>query len=293
MADKMNVHQQVTNTILKQLEAGTPPWRRPWIGGGSQGSQPLRFNGEAYRGINTLLLWAEGLDKGFTSERWMTFRQAKELGGNVRKGEKSATSIKYGTFEREDDNGTEAKIPYLRAYRVFNADQIDNLPEEFYIQPEPVRDLGTNTDPELDQFFANTGAKIISTEEPKDFYRPSTDTVHMPPITSFFEARRFYGVLSHEVCHWTGASNRLDRLSKFGNRAVYAFEELVAEIGACLLSVQLGVEPDFEQSAAYLQSWITALKGDNKAIFKAATEAQKAVDFIMEQSAKGKTQKAA
>ena len=115
----------------------------------------------------------------------------------------------------------------------------------------------------------------------------------MPPITSFFEARRFYGVLSHEVCHWTGASNRLDRLSKFGNRAVYAFEELVAEIGACLLSVQLGVEPDFEQSAAYLQSWITALKGDNKAIFKAATEAQKAVDFIMEQSAKGKTQKAA
>ena len=293
MATKLNVHQQVTDTILKQLEAGTPPWRRPWIGGGGQGAQPLRHNGEAYRGINTILLWAEALDKGFVSERWMTFRQAKELGGNVRKGEKSSTSIKYGTFGRETEEGKEARIPYLRAYRVFNADQIDTLPPEYYTPPEPVQDLGTKSDPALEMFFANTGAKIVSTTEPRAYYRPSTDTVHMPPITSFYEARRYFGVLSHEVCHWSGASHRLDRLSKFGNRASYAFEELVAEIGACFLSVQLGLEPDFEQSAAYLQSWITALKSDNKAIFKAATEAQKAVDYIMEQSAQGQTQKAA
>lgn len=293
MADKFDVHQHVTNTILKQLEAGTPPWRRPWIGGGGQGSQPLRFNGEAYRGINTLLLWAEGLDKGFSSERWMTFRQAQELGGHVRKGEKSSTSIKYGTIDREKDDGTEAKIPYLRAYRVFNADQIDGLPEEFYTRPEPVRDLGTKADPELDAFFESTGANIISTAEPRAYYRPSTDTVHMPPISTFYEARRFYGVLAHEVCHWTGAASRLDRLSKFGDRAAYAFEELVAEIGAAMLAVKLGVEPDFEQSAAYVKSWIAALKDDNKMIFKAATEAQKAVDFIMEKSGKTEAEMAA
>ncbi len=159
---------------------------------------------------------------------------------------------------------------------------IDGLPEEFYIAPEPARDLGTQEDPELEAFFASTGAEIVTSTEPRAYYRLSTDQVHMPPIATFFDAARYYGVLGHELTHWTGSTKRLDRINKYNNRTAYAFEELVAEIGACILGVKLGIEPDFDQSAAYVENWLEALKNDKGLIFKAASEAQKAVDFIME-----------
>lgn len=285
---KIDIHQHVTNTIIAQMEAGTPPWRKPWTGGGGA-ALPLRHNGEPYRGVNILMLWASAEISGFTSERWMTFKQALDLGGSIIKGSKCARSVFYGMFEKDDqqaehttkDADGKTRIPFAKCNNVFNADQIEGLPEEFYILPEPARDLGTQADPELDRFFANTGADIVTTTEPRAYYRPSTDQVHMPPIATFFEAARYYGVLGHELTHWTGGSKRLDRIARYCDRSAYAFEELVAEIGACILGVKLGIEPDFDQSAAYIENWLEALKNDKGLIFKAASEAQKAVDFIM------------
>lgn len=221
----------------------------------------------------------------------MTYRQAQDLGAQVRKGEKSATVVKYGTFTRENEAGQEEEIPYARAYRVFNADQIEGLPAEYYIQPEPPRDLGTETDPELEAFFAHTGAEIVTTEEPRAYYSPAKDHIHMPRVATFHSAKGYFATLAHETIHWTGSEKRLDRIKKFANREAYAFEELVAEIGACFLGAQIGIEPEFDQSAAYVESWLQALKEDKRAIFRAASEAQKAADYLL--SAAGQTKEAA
>ena len=154
------------------------------------------------------------------------------------------------------------------------------MPEDYYVRPAPPRDLGTEPVPELEAFFAATGATIITSETPKAYYAPGPDHIHMPPIGTFFDASGYYGTLGHETVHWTGSATRLDRIKRFEDRAGYAFEELVAEIGACFLAVQLGVAPAFDQSAAYIEGWLQALKSDKGLIFKAAAEAQKAVDFI-------------
>lgn len=278
---KFDVYQHVTDEIIGQIEAGTPPWRQPWTGGRMGAHFPLRHMGEEYRGINVLMLWATAASKGYVSARWMTYRQAQELGGQVRKGEKSATVVKYGTIDREGDDGEERVVPYCRAYRVFNADQVEGLPEAYYIRPDPPRDLGTTTDPRLEAFFAATGAMIITSEDPRAYYELSRDRIHMPPIATFFSASGYYGTLAHELTHWTGSDARLARIKRFADRKAYAFEELVAEIGACMLGVRLGVEPQFDQSGAYVEGWLAALKEDKRAIFRAASEAQKAVDFIM------------
>lgn len=288
--NRLDIHQHVTDTIIAQIEAGTAPWRKPWTGGAGGASFPLRHNGEAYRGINVLMLWAVAHEQGYNSAHWMTFKQAIELGGMVRKGEKCARSVFYGTFEKDTDGQSEGatkgedgktRIPYAKCNNVFNADQIEGLPAEFYVTPEAPRDLGTEPNAELDAFFARTGADIISSTEPRAYYRPSTDQIHMPPIATFHEVNGFYSTLSHELTHWTGSEKRLYRFKKFQNREAYAFEELVAEIGNCLLCLHLGVTPDFDQSAAYVEGWLAALKDDKGLIFKAASEAQKAVDFIL------------
>jgi len=159
------------------------------------------------------------------------------------------------------------------------------LPAEFYILPDPPRDLGTVADPELEAFFAATGAQIDVTEEPRAYYNIKTDRIHMPPIGTFHRAAGYYGTLAHELTHWTGATKRLDRLGRFNDRKAYAFEELVAEIGNCMLCAQIGVEPEFDQSAAYVEGWLEAMKEDSRAIFRAASEAQKAVDYIMDRTA--------
>lgn len=279
---QFDLYQHVTNQIIASIEAGTPAWRKPWTGSKGGAPFPRRANGEQYRGINVLMLWMEAAEKGLRSAFWFTYKQAQEAGGQVRKGEKSATVVKYGTFEREDEaSGEERKIPYLRAYRVFNADQIDGLPEKYHGKPaEESRDLGTDADPALDAFFVATGAEIRTSNDPQAYYHPGEDFIHMPPIATFHSASGYYATLAHEATHWTGHHSRLDRLSRFTERKAYAFEELIAEIGNCLVCANLGLVPDFDQSAAYVQSWLRALADDNRLIFKAASEAQKAADYL-------------
>lgn len=261
---KFDVCEEVTNQIIEAIESGTPPWRKPWTGDAGGTCFPMRSTGQYYQGINVLLLWLKAEKQGFASAHWFTFRQAKEKRGQVRKGEKSTTVVYYGTLDREDDKGDEKKVPYLKAYRVFNADQIDDLPSEFYRKPEPARDLGTKPNAELDTFFAATGATLTSSDEPQAYYNRMTDSIHMPPIPTFHSANGFYETLAHEHCHWTGASNRLDRFKDHTERKDYAFEELIAEIGSCMLCAQIGVVPEIDQSAAYIEGWLKALKNDKR-----------------------------
>ncbi|SDL76531.1 ArdC family protein [Paracoccus chinensis] len=278
-----DLYQHVTDTIIASLEAGTPAWRKPWTGDAGGTAFPRRANGEPYRSINVLMLWLTAAEKGYRAAQWFTYRQAQEAGGQVRKGEKSATVVKYGTVEREDEGAEHTqKVPYLKAYRVFNAEQIDGLPAEFTATPaEEPRDLGTASDPQLEAFFAATGADIRTSDDPRAYYNPVADFIHMPPIATFHDAAGYYATLAHEATHWTGHGSRLDRLGRFTDRKAYAFEELIAEIGNCMTCASLGLTPDFKQSAAYVGSWLRALQNDKRAIFKAATEAQKAADLLL------------
>lgn len=279
---KQNLHQQITDQIITAIEAGRAPWRKPWTGGTAGAALPLRHNGEPYRGINILVLWSVASSRGYTSAHWLTFKQAKTFGGAVRKGEKSSTVIYYTTKEIEDEekDGETKLIPLTKSYRVFNADQIDGLPDSFYRTPEPARDLGTELDPDLEAYFMGTGADIQSSKEPRAYYDIKRDRIHMPPVATFHNAGGYYATLAHELTHWTGAETRLDRFARFSDRKAYAFEELVAEIGNCLICATLGLTPDFEQSGAYIAGWLKAMKEDNRAIFRAASEAQKALDFV-------------
>ncbi|TPE47887.1 ArdC family protein [Amaricoccus solimangrovi] len=282
MAGRIDVQQAVTDRIIAAIEAGTPPWRKPWTGDAVGAGFPTRACGEAYRGINVILLWLEAHEKGYASRFWFTYRQAQALGGQVRKGEKSASVVKFGTFEKpgETPDDDARAIPFTRLYAVFNAEQIDGLPEDYYRSAEPPRDLGTEADPELEAFFAATGAVIVSTPDPRAYYDPRSDRIHMPPIRTFHSMAGYYATLAHEAVHWSGAANRLDRLAKFADRSAYAFEELIAELGNVMLCAELGLTPDFGQSAAYVESWLKALRDDKRAIFRAAAEAQKAVDYL-------------
>lgn len=292
MADKFDLHAHVTNQIIRAMEAGTAPWRKPWTGATGGAAFPRRANGQPYQGINVVMLWLEAAEKGYSSAFWMTYKQAQELGGQVRKGEKSATVVKIGRFEKKnEETGEKEERGFARAYRVFNADQIEGLPEEFAGKPaEAPRDLGTEADPQLDAFFAATGARIETSDDPKAFYHLLKDHIHMPPIATFHSASGYYATLAHELTHWTGHSSRLDRFNKGRDREAYAFEELIAEIGSCMVYASLGLAPDFDQTAAYIESWLKALKDDKRLIFTAASAAQAACNLILERGGRAKVQ---
>ncbi|TNC49560.1 DUF1738 domain-containing protein [Rubellimicrobium rubrum] len=272
--------REIADKIIGALEAGTPPWRKPWTGTGGRCPFPLRHNAEPYRGINVLMLWLEAAEKGYASPFWMTYRQAEELGGQVRRGERSTLVVKYGVVEKEGEDGAEERRAYLKAYRVFNAAQIDGLPESFTRKAEPPQDLGTEANEGFDAYFARLGPSVETTPDPRAYYHPARDLIHMPPIATFHTQQGYYETLGHEAVHWTGGAARLDRLTRCKDRQAYAFEELVAEIGQCLLFATLGLTPSIDQSAAYIEGWLKALAEDKKAIFRAASEAQKAVDLI-------------
>ena len=273
-----DVERTIADEIAAAIEAGTPPWRQPWTGGGG-GGLPIRATGEPYRGVNVLVLWMAAARRGYISPRWLTYRQCQEFGGQVRRGETGTTVVKYGTVEKEGEDGTPETRPYLRAYTVFNAAQADGLPEGWdLVQPAACR--GTLPDAAMEAYFARLGATVETTPEPRACYDLARDVIHMPPVATFETTAAYYETLAHEAVHLSGASHRLDRLSRCRDRAGMAFEELVAEIGQCLLHAQLGLAPSVDQSAAYVAGWLRAIRDDHRAIFHAAAEAQRAVDWI-------------
>ncbi|RWJ74649.1 MAG: DUF1738 domain-containing protein [Mesorhizobium sp.] len=279
-----DTYQRITDTIVEQLEAGTKPWIRPWRGNARRSLTPRRATGEAYRGINVLMLWVAGQMFGYEENTWITYRQAQDLGGQVRKGEKGSLVVKYGTFtpkDREDDE--DRAIPYLKGYTVFNVEQIDNLPDRFF---SPAEELPTAPVPHIETveaFVRNTRAKV-SYGGTKACYRPSIDDILMPDRERFDSEVHLYSTLLHEVSHWSGAEHRLDRnlSGRFGTES-YAVEELIAELAASFLCADLGVAHDpRDNTASYLASWLAVLKNDKRAIITAAARAQSAADYLHE-----------
>ncbi|MDP9592087.1 UNVERIFIED_ORG: antirestriction protein ArdC [Shinella zoogloeoides] len=284
---RQDVYETITNRIVADLEQGVRPWMKPWNAENAAGRivRPLRANGIAYRGINTIMLWSEAVAKGFAAPIWMTFKQAQELGGHVRKGETGSLVVYANTLHRieTDDTGEEVErdIPYMKGYTVFNVEQIEGLPEE-YIRPAHVRLDPVQRNAVADAFFAATGADI-SHGGNRAFYAEGADRIQLPPFETFRDAESYYATLAHEGTHWTKHKNRLDRdlgRKRWGDEG-YAAEELVAELGAAFLCADLGITPEVrEDHAAYIGNWLTILKGDKRAIFTAAAHAQRAVDFL-------------
>jgi antirestriction protein ArdC len=277
----MKQYQQVTDRIIAMLEAGTPPWRQDWSAGGGR---PLRSDGTPYRGANVLNLWAAAMSRGFASQHWLTYKRAQELGGQVKKGAKSESAFYVGaivkTVERNGED-VDKTIPFLRAYCVFNADEVDGLPAQYYFRPklEPLAD-GARM-PEVDRWVAMTGAKIVHGGG-RACYRPSRDEVSMPEFAAFGSAAGYYSTICHEIVHWTGAEKRLDRTKgKVFGDPEYAFEELVAELGAAYLCADLRVtNAPREDHASYIAGWLKALRADNRNVFRAASYAEKAAAYL-------------
>lgn len=290
---KPDVYATVTNAIIAQLEKGARPWARSWKTGNA-GSDvgpfalPLRSNGEAYQGINVVLLWGAKEANGFTSNRWYTFNQAKELGGFVRKGSKGSMVVYAGAIDIKADveaGETEDKrIPFLKTYTVFNADQIEGLGE--IVEPVAPVDDGANLIATAQAYFDAVGATVRHGGD-RAYWSAQSDHIQMPPRAAFEDGEAYYATLGHEHIHWTGSKTRLDR--EFGKRFGddrYAFEELVAELGAAFLMASLGLSADpREDHASYLAGWLKVLKADKRAIFTAASKAQAAVNFLHERSA--------
>ena len=236
MSTRQDVYSRVTNKIIADLEDGIRTWNKPWNSDHLAGNitRPIRHNDEPYNGMNILLLWSASCEHGYFNNRWMTYRQAKELGGQVRKGEQGEMVVYANTMTREETNKSgetvDIHIPYMKSYTVFNVEQIDGLPDELLEQPEPVTP-GIERDARLEAFFAATKADIHH-KGAQAYYTITHDHVVMPPIESFYEPEGYYATLAHEMTHWTRHPSRLDRdfgRKKFGDEG-YAREELVAEL---------------------------------------------------------------
>lgn len=284
-APRQDVYSRVTAKIIASLEAGVRPWQKPWNAAHAAGNiiRPLRANGQPYRGINVLLLWGEALEKGYTAPIWMTYKQALTLGAQVRKGEHGSLVVYADKFTKTetDDQGHESEraIPFMKGYTVFNVEQVEGLPAHFYATAEPPHPV--DRIPAVEAFVAATGATIQHGGN-RAFYAPSRDLIQMPPRESFRDAQSYAATLVHELTHWTAHPSRLARElgKRFGDHA-YAAEELIAEMGSAFLCADLGISPEVrDDHASYLAHWLAVLQKDSHAIFTAASQAQRAADFL-------------
>nr|WP_159466460.1 zincin-like metallopeptidase domain-containing protein [Scandinavium goeteborgense] len=281
---RTDVYQEVTDSIIEALEGGVKPWVCPWKRNGAVSGIPSNFStGTAYSGMNIMLLWCSAAKQGFNDSRWLTWNQAKEQGAQVRKGETGTTCIFYKTLEKENDAGELERVPMLKTFTVFNAEQIDGLKmgasDGAETGPKPVDVFDPL--PQVEKLFQRSSASITERGQ-QAFYRPSTDEIWLPERRLFADAANFYATGLHELVHWTGAKNRLNREkgNKFGSEK-YAFEELIAELGSAFLMADLGVVGEV-QHESYIASWLKALKDDKRYIFKAASAAGKAHRYLMD-----------
>ena len=282
-----DLYTRVTARIVEDLQRGVRPWTKPWSAEHLAGriTRPLRSTGQPYSGINVILLWAEAVARGYTAPIWMTFRQALALGAAVRKGEQGSTVVYANRFTRTETDGqghdVEREIPFLKAYTVFNVEQIDGLPAHFTASEPPQ----ITTDARIhhaDAFFAATGAEVRQGGN-QAYYALEADYVQLPAFTCFADAESYYATLAHECTHWTRHPKRLAR--DFGRKrwgdGGYAQEELVAELGAAFLCADLGLElTPREDHAAYIENWLQVLQNDKRFIFAAAAHAQRACDYL-------------
>lgn len=280
-----NLYQEVTQRILTQLQNGTVPWVKPWSATAGNNIPCNAVSNRPYSGVNVLLLW-NVIDAGYATPRFLTFKQALEAGGNVRKGEHGFKVVFVKQLIVRDKNAAAndqdatRTIPMLREYTVFNVAQCENLPDRIVNGPTTPKIRNKDErDQEADSFVDATSATILHGHGQAMFI-PSKDIVCMPNFSDFHSADSYYCTMFHELSHWTGHKTRLDRdlKNRFGTQS-YAAEELVAELSAAFLCAEFSIDNE-TQSAAYIANWIQLLKNDPRAFFTAASAAQKAADFL-------------
>lgn len=286
--DRTNLYSEITNKIIAELEAGRVPWVQPW--GTAAAKAPLAMpqnvaTGRCYSGINVLLLWGAVIERGFSGQSWLTFRQALSLGGNVRKGEHGTTVVYADRFVPEDEKrraaetGEEAQaIPFLKRFTVFNTEQCENLPEDVATSAPPVPE--GLIEPAVEALIGAAGIDFRIGGN-RAFYIPAQDYVQVPPPQAYFEPINWHRTALHELGHATGHPSRLGRdlSGSFGSKK-YAFEELIAEISAAFCCASLGIVPTVRH-ADYIGSWLEVLREDNRAIVHAASQASKAADWLL------------
>ena len=282
---KQSPIDRIVQTIISKLEEGVRPWRRNWdvIGSG----RPCRSNGQPYRGINYFLLSMMGDSAGYTSPFWLTYKTAQSIGGQVRRGESASPIMFYKSYSttqqsEADDAGSEQNKRVLKCYSVFNAQQIEGLPAEFYPEVK-IRERTHNLalKPLVDDIVGATGAKISHGGD-MAYYRPSSDSISMPTVEQFHGYEQYVATLMHELVHWTSHPSRCDRQlgKRFGDQA-YAVEEAIAEMGAATLCDAIGIPTDhMDDHASYIGGWMKILKAEPKALLTFAAKAEQAAAYI-------------
>ncbi|MER8458326.1 zincin-like metallopeptidase domain-containing protein [Mesorhizobium sp. M1300] len=284
-SDRADIYARITNQIIAAIEAGAGEFVMPWHHDGTVTARPTNVaSGKAYRGVNTLALWAAAQSGGYPNGLWGTYRQWQALGAQVRKGESSTTVVFWGqiggnTDDEGDDSPSDAgerRRLFARGYSVFNCAQVDGY------EPEPtVARSAEERIAHADAFYANLGINTVYGGN-EAYYLPAADRVHVPVFSSFRDVASHYSVLFHEGLHASGAKHRLDRdlSGRFGSEA-YAMEEIIADSGAAMILADLSISsrprPDH---AAYISSWLKVLRNDASAIFAASSKAQAAVDWM-------------
>jgi antirestriction protein ArdC len=284
--DRASLYQEVTDRIVGELEQARVPWVQPWDGARTGLGLPKNATtGRRYSGVNILILWGAVIDRGFARQEWLTFRQALDLGGNVRKGERGTTVCYADRFipqserERAARDGDDPEgVPFLKRFTVFNVEQCDGLPERVVGGAEPLPER--QVEPQAEALIDATGAHVVVHGD-RAFYSPSLDFIQVPPQPAFFQQIDYYRTCFHELGHWTGHPSRLNRdhSGRYGSHP-YAREELVAEMASAFICADLSIVPTVRH-ADYLASWLEVLREDNRAIFRAASQASKAADFIL------------
>jgi antirestriction protein ArdC len=288
---RVNLYDEVTARIISELEAGRFPWVQPWGGpacanANSSPSLPRNaLTGRSYSGVNVLLLWGAVIANGYPSQSWLTFRQARESGGCVVKGERGQTVVYADRFTPEAEKARVAReggeataVPFLKRFTVFNIAQCEGLRPGLALDPAPLPER--EIVPVAEEVIAASGVDFRIGGD-KAFYVPSLDFVQVPPQPAFFDQVNYYRTCLHELTHATGHAKRVGRdlANAFGSPG-YAREELVAELGSAFLCAELGIVPTVRH-ADYLASWLAVLREDNRAIFRAASAASKAADWLL------------
>jgi antirestriction protein ArdC len=286
--DRTSLYDDISNKIIAELEVGRVPWVQPW--GTAAAKAPLAMpksaaTGRQYSGVNILILWGAAIERAFTGQSWLTFRQALSLGGHVRKGERGTTVVYADRFvpvaeqRRAHEIGEEAQaVPFLKRFTVFNTDQCDGLPADIATTaPPPPPDL---IEPQVEYLIRATGIDFRIGGN-RAFYVPAEDYVQVPPPQAYFEPINWHRTALHELAHASGHPSRLNRdlSGGFGTKK-YAFEELVAEIASAFGCASLGIVPTVRH-ADYIGSWLEVLREDNRAIIRAASQASKVADYLL------------
>jgi antirestriction protein ArdC len=280
---KRDLYSEVSARIVAELEKGAAHWVRPWSATPGANTPCNAASNRPYSGCNVVLLWMAQAAAGYRSPRYLTFKQALELGGHVRKGERGTRVYFVKQLQVRDkgadDDAPTRLVPMMREYTVFNVDQCDGLPDSV-TTGKPMRVHNPDTRDELaDEFLRSTGADIREGNG-EAYYVPSRDFISMPSFAGFRGADHFYSTAFHEMIHWTARKSRLDRdlKNRFGSLE-YGAEELIAELGSAFLCAEFGFDGDLRH-AGYIAHWIELLKADKRAFFTACSQASKAADYL-------------